>query len=174
MTTCDPGIRKSLGRWWVWISVQHCVITKDVDMVPTAYLMRDINRPIRWNALAQNRRNSLSCTVITSRLWSCNKEAGCLLLNLFILGCWTWRWVSWTEIFFWKLFKIGKTDNYLLIAGIICMRDQTLKKVNALRSIVRTNHLFQLISTIHYSSASPHNKVNSYRGVSWKLTICFN
>ena len=41
--------------------------------------MRDIVRQSRVYALDQNRRNSLSCTVRTSRQRSCNQRVDCLL-----------------------------------------------------------------------------------------------
>ena len=40
--------------------------------------MHDINSMSRRNALAQNRHNSLPCTVRTSRQRSCNQRVGCL------------------------------------------------------------------------------------------------
>ena len=50
---------------------QHCVITKDVKMIPIA-AKADIN--IRVNDLAKNCCNSIPCTVRTSR-----QRADCLL-----------------------------------------------------------------------------------------------
>ena len=69
--------------------------------------MRNINRQCKSKALAQNRRNSLLCTVRTSSQKGCNYSEGCLLgvtepntpefeqkrrywLTLVLLGCWTW------------------------------------------------------------------------------------
>ena len=44
--------------------------------------MRDINSGVGGKALAQNKRNSLPCTVRTSRQRSCNQRVSCLLYSM--------------------------------------------------------------------------------------------
>ena len=59
------------------------IMAKDFKIVPTALLQchfRKINSMSRRNTTAQNRSNSLPCTVKTSRRRPCNLRVGCLQL----------------------------------------------------------------------------------------------
>ena len=42
----------------------------------------DINSMRRGNAVAPNKRNSVPCTVRTSRQWSCNQRVSCLVYRV--------------------------------------------------------------------------------------------
>ena len=65
---------------------QNCVIAKYVKScnfccygICATLIVR-----VGGNVFAPNRRNSLPCTVRTSRQWSCNQKVGCLLWDVFV------------------------------------------------------------------------------------------
>ena len=69
----------SSGRWQFRISAYHCITKTLKWFLLLLCQVRDINSQIRGNCLTQNRRNSISCTVRTSRQRSCNQRVGGLI-----------------------------------------------------------------------------------------------
>ena len=72
-----------LDGWEVIGSIlgPNCIIAKSMNLLLLCQI-RDSISMSRGNALAQNRRNSIPCTVRTSRQRACNQRVGCLLCNM--------------------------------------------------------------------------------------------